>query len=264
MTDSGTTDEAHLISGGVNGPNYPNTQQPHRAINLDPNQSDPHFAPGCSDEDHLMREPLGTLIPNPLVNIALSSTPNSPKGLDIPQGPCLALQVTGGKPDPSYVDACFRKVGFGLIPIFLVLNFLNYLDRTNLAFAAISMSRDLQLTKEQYGLGSSLFFVGYCIFQIPSQVMLERVGAPKWLAIIVTLWGLVALSMSGLVSAGQLYASRIILGAAEAGSFPGMWFFFTLFYPDARVTYTFALLETSIMVAQVRVLLIRLSQSCTL
>lgn len=139
---------------------------------------------------------------------------------------CGAAQCENGCAAPS-LKAILRKVGWHLLPIFFVLNCLNYLDRTNLAFASIQMSGDLQLSQKEYGTGAGLFFVGYAFFQIPSQLVLRRVGAPVWLAAIVTMWGAVACCMAAIQGEVSFYALRLILGVAESGNFPGYWYYLT-------------------------------------
>lgn len=104
----------------------------------------------------------------------------------------------------------------------------------------------------EYGIGSGLFFVGYTTFQIPSQLIVRSVGAPAWLAVIVTIWGITAASMAAITSPYSFYIVRMLLGFAEAGSFPGYWYYLTHFYPDSRITLPFAVTDSAIMVAQVR------------
>ena len=145
-----------------------------------------------------------------------------------------------------------RKVGWRLLPVFFLLNCLNYLDRTNLAFASIQMSQDLQLTQPEYGAGAGLFFIGYAFFQIPSQIILRRVGAPIWLSVIVSIWGVVACCMAAIQGEESFYAVRLVLGVAESGSFPGYWFYLTKFYPDKHITLPYSITDSAIMIAQVR------------
>lgn len=145
----------------------------------------------------------------------------------------------------------FRKLSWYLLPVFFLLNMLNYLDRTNLAFASIQMSQDLNLTTEQYGIGSGLFFLGYSSFQVPSQLILRKVGAPQLLAIIVTIWGITAACMAAITDEESFYIVRLVLGFAEAGSFPAYWYYLTRFYPDKHITLPFSITDSAIMIAQV-------------
>ena len=144
-----------------------------------------------------------------------------------------------------------RKLSWCLLPVFFMLNMLNYLDRTNLAFASIQMSQDLNLTTAQYGVGSGLFFVGYSTFQLPSQMILRTVGAPVWLAIIVTIWGITAACMATVTDEVSFYIARLVLGFAEAGSFPAYWYYLTRFYPDKHITLPYSITDSAIMIAQV-------------
>lgn len=114
--------------------------------------------------------------------------------------------------------------------------------------------QDLDLTTSQYGIGAGLFFVGYSTFQIPSQMILRVVGAPIWLSIIVTTWGITASCMAAVKNEISFYFVRLVLGFAEAGSFPGHWYYLTRFYPDEHITIPFSITDSAIMIAQVCVL----------
>jgi MFS family permease len=113
------------------------------------------------------------------------------------------------------------------------------------------MSHDLHLTQEEYGIGAGLFFVGYTFCQVPSQLVLQHVGAPRWLGVIVTTWGVVACCMAAIRNQASFYVVRLILGAAEAGSFPGYWFYLTKFYPDNHIALPYSITDSAIMVSQV-------------
>ena len=109
-----------------------------------------------------------------------------------------------------------------------------YVDRVNIAFAAASLQRDLGLSNTQYGLGAGLFFLGYCLFEIPSNLLLERVGARRWIARIMIGWGLISMATMFVSNAGTFYAARIVLGIAEAGFFPGMVLYLTYWIPASE------------------------------
>lgn len=126
-----------------------------------------------------------------------------------------------------------RKVARRLIPFLGLAFMLNYLDRTNIAFAKLTMSADLGLTETMYGLASGLFFIGYIIFELPSNVALHRFGARRWIARIMVSWGLVAALLAFVPNAGWLYAGRIVLGVAEAGFFPGIILYLIWWVPRA-------------------------------
>jgi MFS family permease len=125
------------------------------------------------------------------------------------------------------------KVARRLIPFLGLAYMLNYLDRSNIAFAKLTMSADLGLTETMYGLASGLFFIGYIAFEVPSNLALHRFGARRWIARIMVSWGLVATLMAFVPSAGWLYVARIVLGIAEAGFFPGIILYLTWWFPRA-------------------------------
>lgn len=132
-----------------------------------------------------------------------------------------------------------RKVTLRLVPFMGLLYFVNYLDRTNIGFAKLTMDHDLGLSETAYGLASGLFFIGYLILEVPSNLILHRVGARRWIARIMVSWGLIAALTTFVPNAGTLYVMRILLGVAEAGFFPGMILYLTLWFPRAaraRVT----------------------------
>ena len=136
----------------------------------------------------------------------------------------------------------FAKCAWRLIPLMLVLYFVNYLDRVNVAFAALTMNKDLAISSTVYGIGAGILFVGYFLFQIPANLILERIGARRWIFIILLTWG--ALSAANALVQGplSLLVLRFFLGAAEAGLYPGLIFYLTLWFPPAyraRVTGNF-------------------------
>jgi MFS family permease len=124
-----------------------------------------------------------------------------------------------------------RRVARRLIPFLGLAYLLNYLDRSNIAFAKLTMSADLGLTETMYGLASGLFFIGYIFFEVPSNMALHRFGARRWIARIMVSWGLVAALMAFVPNAGWLYTARIVLGIAEAGFFPGIILYLTWWFP---------------------------------
>jgi MFS family permease len=124
-----------------------------------------------------------------------------------------------------------RKLNRHIMSRFCLLTVLNHLDRANLAYASTQLNEDLGFSDSVYGFGSGVFFAGYMIFQIPSQLVAERVGVARWLALLLVCWGAVATSFAGLTSSPtHLYILRFLLGAFEAGTFPAMWSHLTHFY----------------------------------
>ncbi|CAL5219790.1 g1695 [Coccomyxa viridis] len=125
-----------------------------------------------------------------------------------------------------------RKLNRHLLPPLVLITLLNYIDRSNLAFAALQLNQSLGFTEKVYGIGSSIFFIGYALFQVPSNIVMIRLGPRVWLPIIIVAWGVVATLFAGLKSATDFYVLRLLLGVAESGSFPGMWYYLSLFYCD--------------------------------
>jgi len=120
-----------------------------------------------------------------------------------------------------------------IVPVLFLCYCASYLDRVNLGFAALTMNRDLHLSATQFGLASGLFFLGYFTCEIPSNLILARVGARRWIARIMLSWSLVAALMAFVHGAWSLYGVRLLLGVAEAGFFPGLLFYLTLWFPRA-------------------------------
>ena len=125
----------------------------------------------------------------------------------------------------------FSKIGRRLMPLLTTAYILNYLDRTNVSFAALTMNQSIGLTATQFGLGSGLFFfLGYCFLEVPSNVALYRFGPRKWLSRIMISWGLVSAAMSLVIGPNSFYTMRLLLGAAEAGFFPGVAFYLSTWF----------------------------------
>ena len=127
-----------------------------------------------------------------------------------------------------------------LIPVLFFLYVVAYLDRINIGFAALQMQNQLNLSNATYGFGAGIFFIGYVIFQLPSNMMLERVGARRWIAMLMVLWGLISSSMIFLRSPWHLYVLRFLLGSAEAGFFPGIILYLKNWIPAAARARTIA------------------------
>jgi ACS family tartrate transporter-like MFS transporter len=124
-----------------------------------------------------------------------------------------------------------KKVIWRLIPFIFLCYIVAYIDRVNTSFAAKVMQLDLNLTKVEYGRGAGLFFLGYFLFEIPSNMILRRVGARIWIARIMIVWGLVSMGMIFVKGVWSFYAVRVILGLSEAGFFPGMVLYLTYWIP---------------------------------
>ncbi len=128
-------------------------------------------------------------------------------------------------------DRVFAKCAWRLLPLITAAFIVNFLDRTNVGFAALTMNHDLGFSPSVYGLGAGIFFVSYSVFQIPSNLMLHGIGARRWIFLILTAWGVTAAATAMSWDAGSFYALRFLLGAFEAGFFPGMILYLTLWFP---------------------------------
>ncbi len=135
----------------------------------------------------------------------------------------------------GFEAALVSKLTRRLVPFLFLLYIVAYLDRINVGFAALQMQGQLRLSDEVYGLGAGLFFAGYFVFQLPSNLLLERVGARRWLAALMVVWGAVSTSMIFVRTPHSFYALRFLLGVAEAGFFPGVILYLKNWFPaDAR------------------------------
>jgi len=124
-----------------------------------------------------------------------------------------------------------RRVAARIVPFLMACYFVSFVDRVNLGFAALQMVRDLNLSPSVFGLGAGIFFVSYFLFEVPSNLMLERVGARLWIARIMITWGVIACAMAAVTGPRSLYVTRFLLGAAEAGFFPGVILYLTYWFP---------------------------------
>src|SRR3954471_12399980 len=123
------------------------------------------------------------------------------------------------------------KVSWRLVPFLMICYFVAYLDRVNVGFAALTMNKDLGISATAYGFGAGIFFFSYFIFEVPSNLMLERFGARKWIARIMLSWGILSGTMAAIHGEYSFYLVRVLLGIAEAGFFPGIIFYLTLWFP---------------------------------
>ena len=131
----------------------------------------------------------------------------------------------------SLLASATRKNLIRVVPIVAIAYFFNYIDRTNVGFAALTMNRDLGLTNAQFGAAAGMFFIGYCLLEVPSNLALSRVGARRWLARIMISWGLLSAATALVTGPNSFYALRVLTGAAEAGFFPGVLFYLSTWFP---------------------------------
>lgn len=130
-------------------------------------------------------------------------------------------------------DAPVRKAFWHLMPLLVLCYFVAYLDRANVGFAAVHMSHDIGLTASAFGFGAGLFFLTYFLLEVPSNLLLARYGARRWIARIMFTWGAMSGAMAFVTNETSFYTLRLLLGAAEAGFFPGITYFVTLWFPAA-------------------------------
>ncbi|HXN12890.1 MAG TPA: MFS transporter [Candidatus Acidoferrales bacterium] len=148
-------------------------------------------------------------------------------------------------------DAALSKARRKIIPFLFVLYLVAYLDRINVGFASLQMNRELGLSEAVFGMGAGLFFLGYSIFEVPSNLILARVGARLWIARIMISWGIAAMAMIAVRGAASFFALRFILGLAEAGFFPGVILYLTFWFPAREQARAVALFMTATALAGV-------------
>src|SRR5256885_14463568 len=123
---------------------------------------------------------------------------------------------------PDVAASARRRIFLRLLPFLFILYIINYLDRVNLAYAALTMSKELGFSDEVFGTGAGIFFLGYVLLEVPGALIVERWSARKWMARIMISWGLLTVLVAFVNTAHQFYWARFLLGCAEAGVFPGI------------------------------------------
>jgi len=146
---------------------------------------------------------------------------------------------------PSVETGTIRKVRIRILPFLFLLYVVAFLDRINIGFAALTMNKELAITGQQFGLLVGIFFFGYFLLEIPSNLLLHRLGARVWLARILISWGLVAVATGFVRSVPQLYVARFLLGLAEAGFFPGVILYLTYWFRRREAAQAIALFMTA-------------------
>ncbi|QHN02005.1 MFS transporter [Granulicella sp. WH15] len=141
--------------------------------------------------------------------------------------------------------ATYARVTWRLLPILFLCYVIAYLDRVNVGFAKLQMLHDLRFSEATYGLGAGIFFIGYCCFELPSNLLLSRFGARRWMARIMVTWGIISACMLFVRTPASFYTMRCLLGVAEAGMFPGVIFYLTFWYPAWRRGRMVALFMTA-------------------
>lgn len=154
-------------------------------------------------------------------------------------------------PNADFEAHTYAKVDWRLIPFLFLCYILAYLDRVNISFAKLQMLSDLHLSEEAYATGAGVFFVGYFFFEVPSNILLKKFGARTWIARIMISWGIISAAMMYIKSEWTFYGMRFLLGVAEAGFFPGIIFYLTLWYPSRLRSTRTALFVSAIAVSGV-------------
>jgi sugar phosphate permease len=145
-----------------------------------------------------------------------------------------ALSATAPSSEAHERDHVYTKVSLRLIPFLLFCYVIAYLDRVNVGFAKLQMVGDLKFTETVYGLGAGIFFLGYVIFEVPSNLVMIRVGARAWIGRIMITWGIISAATLFVTSPTGFYTVRFLLGVAEAGFIPAILYYLTIWYPSAR------------------------------
>jgi MFS transporter, ACS family, tartrate transporter len=186
--------------------------------------------------------------------VRLKISAGCPRGSDQLEASTESAVFMGSIPgvaSTSIEVATVRKLRMRLLPFLLALYVIAFIDRTNLGFAALTMNRELAITSEQFGLAAGIFFWGYFLLEIPSNLILHKIGARVWIARILITWGLVATLTGFVQSAHQLYIARFALGLAEAGYFPGIALYLGYWLPSRAKAQALALILIGIPLASV-------------
>jgi D-galactonate transporter len=149
-------------------------------------------------------------------------------------------------PSASVLDGAYKKAGWHLIPFIFVCYFFNYLDRVNVGFAKLEMLDALKLSNTVYGLGAGIFFIGYVLSGVPSNLILHKIGARRWIAVMMVAWGALSACMLFVSTPMSFYVLRFFTGVAEAGFFPGMVLYFTHWFPSQKRGQVMALFMSAI------------------
>ena len=142
--------------------------------------------------------------------------------------------VFSSEVDTTVRKSAYRKIAFRLMPFLMLCYFCAYLDRVNVGFAKLQMMSDLQFSEAVYGLGAGIFFIGYFLCEVPSNIVLHKVGARRWIARIMITWGLLSGCFAFVQTEWQFYTLRFLLGVAEAGLAPGLLLYLTYWFPSYR------------------------------
>lgn len=160
-------------------------------------------------------------------------------------GQAVLRTPAGSLAAAAYERTLLSKIRWRLLPFMFLCYVVSYLDRVNVGFASLQMNRDLGLSATVYGLGAGIFFIGYFLFEVPSNLIMQRVGARWWIARIMVTWGVISAAMMFTQGVASFYTLRFLLGLAEAGFFPGMILYLTYWFPEGERAKTVALFMTA-------------------
>src|SRR5579871_5764641 len=153
--------------------------------------------------------------------------------------------------DDPRADAILSRAAWRLIPFMCLMYVASFLDRVNIGFAALTMNQDLGFSPQVFGIGAGIFFFGYFFFEIPSNLMLEKLGARIWMCRIMVSWGLISMATAFVKTAFAFYVLRFLLGLAEAGLYPGMILYMTYWFPQGTRARFIALFLAAVPAASV-------------
>jgi D-galactonate transporter len=160
-----------------------------------------------------------------------------------------AAYPPGGQADREALERGYSKATWRLIPLIFICYLFNYLDRVNVGFAKLEMLDALKLSETVYGLGAGIFFIGYVASGVPSNLILHKLGARRWIAVIMILWGALSAAMMFVTGAQSFYVLRFLTGVAEAGFFPGLVYYFANWFPSEKRGQVMALFMSAIPVS---------------
>lgn len=149
------------------------------------------------------------------------------------------------------MDAIYRKISWRLLPLLMLCYAVAYLDRVNVSYAKLQMGADLDFSNQVYAWGAGIFFIGYCLFEVPSNLLLEKIGARKTLLRIMLCWGVTAAAGAFVREPAEFYVIRFLLGVFEAGFFPGVILYLTYWFPSARRARVIAIFASAALMAGV-------------
>jgi ACS family tartrate transporter-like MFS transporter len=135
----------------------------------------------------------------------------------------------------------YRKIAWRLVPFLMLLYMVAFLDRVNISFAALTMNRDLGISESVYGFAAGVFFLSYCLFEVPANLVLARLGARRWLSLLMVIWGFVSMGTAFVHTEAAYIGARFLLGIAESGFYPGVIYYFTFWLPRTMRTRILAL-----------------------